>query len=238
MHVPKRFLDRNDDTALGGLQTVRLLAGRARRVFVFSRKVNSASALFDTQTESWRSERIHVTFIRWRDIVELNRHPSPLFDVKLLLRIPETSARAPSSAVADAEGPSTSTQIRERIPERLSSEDIEFIIQTLANLAGHSPLGVQEYLADLVRQLDLPRGWSPGSWTGDPDVDARKLVQFLDGKHLYPPTVARSGCSVLGVLIEKLYPHSGDPVMRRRFLEMTSTNGLLPQADLERLRNL
>jgi hypothetical protein len=222
LHIPKAILEDNSDLNMFAVNSLGPMFPEGAKLLIFSRDLdNYPFRGYEKLVRSW--SKISTKFVPWSWLEEVAQGEIHLDDLADLLDLSPSQQPIPLPAFP---------------PERPPADDLDFVINILAKLADGSPVGAKKYIADLVVQLDLPDGWSPGdTWTGDPTVDARVLVRHLADKGPYPPKAARHGSKVLGVLIQKLYPQRGDPVMRKRFLEMASNYELLPSNDIDNLRN-
>jgi hypothetical protein len=238
MHVPRYVLDRSDSKALGELQNLRLLASRAPRAFLFSRKVNSTSSLFDTQTDAWEDEGIHVRFVRWKDVVQLRRHTDRLYDIEVLLRLPGSTLRATVESVGDREVVSGRAALHAAVPREPLREELTYVAEMIANVLSVFGHHTTTAMGNLVSELQLPIEWEQqirATLTGDLLADSRTLVNIARSKSYYPADHHYRGSQVLGRLINWLYMQRGEPGMRQRLLRMLRAYALLPSEDITRL---
>ena len=88
---------------------------------------------------------------------------------------------------------------------KLSHNEIDKLVDILADQAATSmALSPQGYFRDLVRRTKLPSKWKrrlAGAWTGDPESDARKLVEWAEAKGINP---AERELTTLGTLLQVL----------------------------------
>ncbi|MEO1431284.1 MAG: trypsin-like peptidase domain-containing protein [Cyanobacteria bacterium J06632_19] len=63
----------------------------------------------------------------------------------------------------------------------ISKTDIDKLVNVITNQAANAFISPQEFFKDLINRANLPQKWVfglAGVWTGDPNVDARKLINW------------------------------------------------------------
>lgn len=91
----------------------------------------------------------------------------------------------------------------------MEHRDSEALIKILAKQATFAPVGPQAFFRNLVLQANLPESFVMqviGIWTGNPDIDARSLVQWANNQGTNPQDPR---FTVLGSLVQPLLPNLG-----------------------------
>ncbi|MDJ0691999.1 MAG: trypsin-like peptidase domain-containing protein [Xenococcaceae cyanobacterium MO_188.B32] len=91
----------------------------------------------------------------------------------------------------------------------MEHRDTEELIKMLARQATFAPIGPQAFFINLVRQANLPQNFVMeviGVWTGNPDFDARTLVQWAVNKGVNPQDPR---FTVLGSILKPLLQNVG-----------------------------
>ncbi|MEM7714433.1 MAG: trypsin-like peptidase domain-containing protein [Cyanobacteria bacterium P01_A01_bin.68] len=75
------------------------------------------------------------------------------------------------------------------MPNTIPQSDIDKLVNVLAPLAATSNTSPQEFFKDLLNRANLPQKWVnglAGGWTGNPNNDARKLINWALAKNGNP----------------------------------------------------
>ena len=67
------------------------------------------------------------------------------------------------------------------MPNTIPKSDIDKLVNVLTNQAANAFVSPQEFFRDLINRANLPQRWTnslAGGWTGDPNIDARKLINW------------------------------------------------------------
>jgi hypothetical protein len=96
-----------------------------------------------------------------------------------------------------------------------------------------------DFFDSLLFDLDLPTDWESeykALLTGNPDLDAQRIVKFAFGKGGYPPDYGELGSSVLGAIMERLIRERVDMNMQLRFAAIALKYELLNQERIDKLQ--
>jgi V8-like Glu-specific endopeptidase len=91
----------------------------------------------------------------------------------------------------------------------MEHHDSETLIKILAKQATFAPVGPQAFFRNLVLQANLPESFVMqviGIWSGNPDIDARTLVQWANNQGINPQDPR---FTVLGSLVQPLLQNVG-----------------------------
>lgn len=95
----------------------------------------------------------------------------------------------------------------------LGNDDKQYLINTLASLAATAGIPPKEYFRDIVDQLSLPDIWKNeivDIWIGNTNIDARKLINWVEIRRSYPRVCNKPDYTVLGCLVERLIEQKAD----------------------------
>jgi hypothetical protein len=201
---------------------------------IFSSKHNLISSNFQQETEEWRRNGITAWFVPWNEVRDLKEAAQSLHDVKRILRLPDSADVTSWPEKNDT----LSTRGQLDIPRTLDRKDARLISKYLS-LATNSFRTPGDFFDSLLFDLDLPSDWESeykALLTGNPDLDAERVVKFAYGKGGYPPDHGQVGSSVLGAIMERLIKERVDTNMRLRLAVIALKYELLNQEGIDKLQ--